>query len=97
MADPQEIPDLVTELVDLSKEYVRQETIEPLKKVGTHAGFGVAAGVLFAFGALFVVLGAYAGFRAALPEGEWWTVLSRFLTVLVAGGGAGIVAWRMTR
>lgn len=97
MADPKEIPDLVTELVDLSKEYVRQETIEPVKKLGKRAGFAIGAGLLFAFAALFVALGAYALFRTVLPDGEWWIVLARFLTVLTAAGGAGIVGWRMSR
>lgn len=97
MADPKEIPDLVTDLVDLSKEYLKQETIEPAKQLGKRAGFAVGAGLLFAFAALFLGLGAYALFRAVLPTGEWWVVLARFLTVLVAAGGAGIVGWRMSR
>jgi hypothetical protein len=97
MAGPQEIPELVTELVGMSKEYLRQETLEPAKKLGRLAGFGIGAGAVFAFAAMFVVLGAYALLREVLPEGEWWLVLSRFLTVVVALAGVGILGWRMSK
>lgn len=97
MSDPRELPQLIGELVDMSKEYLRQETIEPAKRLGRFAGIGLAAGVVFAFAALFVGLGAYALFGRVLPEGEWWVVLARGLTVLVTGAGAGLIAWRMTK
>jgi hypothetical protein len=32
MASPAELPQLVGEFVDLSKEYLRQETLEPAKQ-----------------------------------------------------------------
>lgn len=97
MPGPKEIPDLVVELVDLSKAYLRQETLEPAKRLGRYAGLGVAAGLVFGLGALFVGLGAYALFKAVLPDGEWWVVLARGLTVLATAGGAGLLGWRMTR
>jgi hypothetical protein len=28
-------------------------------------------------------------------DSQWWVVLSRFLTALVAAGVAGIIVWRM--
>jgi hypothetical protein len=97
MADPKELPQLVTELVDMSKEYLRQETIEPAKKLGRFAGLGLGAGFVFAFAALFVGLGSYALLGQVLPDGEWWMVLARGLTVIVCGGAAGLIAWRMTK
>ncbi len=97
MADPRELPQLVTELVDMSKAYLRQETIEPAKKLGRFAGMGLGAGAAFAVAALFFGLGAYALFGLLLPEGEWWVVLARGLTVLVTGAGAGLIAWRISK
>jgi hypothetical protein len=97
MAGPKEIPQLATELVDLSKQYLRQEVLEPLKKVGAHLGFGLGAGLLFAFAALFIALGAYQLYLAVLPEGEWWVVLARGLTLLTTAAGAGLIGWRMSR
>lgn len=96
-AEEKELPQLVTELVDLSKEYLRQETVEPAKRLGRHAGFGIGAGVIFAFGALFLGLGVYALFQLVLPEGEWWIVLARGLTVLACGGAAGLIGWRLSQ
>ncbi len=96
MADPKELPQLASELVDMSKEYLRQETIEPAKRLGKFAGFGLAAGLVFAFAALFFGLGVYALFRAVLPEGDWWLVAARGFTVLVVAGAAGLIGWRMS-
>ncbi len=95
MAKPQEIPGIVTELVDMSREYLRQETVEPAKKLGKHAGLGVGGGLLMAIGAVCAVWGSYYLFQILLPEGAWWVVLSRTLAFLVAVIGVGLVAWRM--
>lgn len=97
MARSQELPQLVTELVDMSKTYLQQETIDPAKRLGRMAGFGMAAGALLAFAGLFFVLGAYALFGVVLPDGEWWNVLARGLAALVAGAGAALVGWRMSQ
>ena len=92
---------MVSELVDMSKEYLRQETIEPAKKLGKFAGMGIGAGLIWAVAALFFMLGVYALFKAVLPgtagELDWWLVLARGLTVLVGAAGAGLLAWRMSK
>lgn len=97
MADPKELPQLVTELVDMSKEYLWQETVEPAKALGRFAGIALAAGVVFAVASLFAGLAAYALYRQVLPEGEWWVVLARGLTMLTTGAIAGLIGWRMTK
>jgi hypothetical protein len=95
MANPQEIPQLVTELYDMSREYLRQETIEPAKQLGKQAGMGIGGAMVMATGVFLLVLGLYAGLIMWLPEGEWWVVLARFITALAAVAGAGIVGWRI--
>ncbi len=97
MTNRKEIPELATELVELSKEYLIQETVEPAKRLGRLAGFGLAAGLLFAVAALFLGLGVYAAFRRLLPDGPWYVVAARGLTVVVTAGAAGIIGWRMTK
>lgn len=92
-----EIPDLVVELVDLSREYLREQTVEPLKRLGRHLGFGLAAGLVLAAAALYLGLAAYAGWKQLLPEGEWWTVAARGLTGVVTGGAAVLIMWRAIR
>lgn len=97
MADPKELPQLLTELVDMSKAYLRQETIEPAKELGRFAGIGLAAGAVFAIAALFGGLAAYALYRQVLPDGEWWLVLARGLTMLTTAAVAGLIGWRISK
>lgn len=94
---PQEIPELVSELVTMSKEYLRQETIEPAKRLGKHAGYGLGGGALFAFASFLLTLGLFAFLRRMLPETPWWGVAARFLTFVGAGGAAAFIGWRITR
>jgi len=97
MAEPHEIPQLTTELIDMSREYLRQETVEPAKQLGRAAGMGIGGALAISFGAFFMVLALYNGLKMWLPSGEWWVVLARGITALTAAGGAGLVAWRMQR
>jgi hypothetical protein len=97
MSDVREIPEQIGELFELSKEYLRQETIEPVKKLGRAAGMGLLASLLFSLGA---VLLAVAGMRLvvkALPDGELWSALGVFISVLVLAGVAGVIMWRASR
>lgn len=97
MADPKQIPELAVELYDMSKEYLRQETLEPAKRLGAFAGFGLGGAALLAVASVFAVLSAYSLLRLALPDGAWYLVLARGLTALAAGAGVGLAAWRMAR
>jgi hypothetical protein len=95
MPSPQEIPQLTSELIDMSRQYLRQETIEPAKALAKHAGMGIGGAMVLSLGALFLVLGLFSGLRVWLPSGQWFEVLARFLTAIGAAGAAGLVAWRM--
>src|SRR4029453_11942595 len=50
------VPEVATELWSLTKDYARQETIEPLKGVGRYVAFGFAGAVLGAFGVAMLLL-----------------------------------------
>lgn len=93
MAGPKEIPDLVGELVTVSKDYLTQEVVEPARTLGRRGGLGLAAGALYGIGALLLGLAVYPALLAVLPDGEWWVVLARLLTGLVTGGGAAFLGW----
>ena len=99
MAEPNEIPQIATELIDMSREYLRQETIEPAKRLGKVAGMGVGGALIVSIGTFLLAWGLYYGlialFREVAGLSRWWVVLSRFLTALVAAGVAGIIVWRM--
>jgi len=57
MSDPKGATSEVSELVDLLKRYVLQETIGPLKTMGRSLGFGAAAAIMFGIGATFALIG----------------------------------------
>lgn len=78
------IGDVVSELVELTKAYARQETIDPLKGVGRYLAYGLAGSLLLAIGVIELIL---AGLRALQTEtgstftGSWsW---APYLIVLV--------------
>jgi len=101
MPQPTEIPELATELFEMSKEYLRQETVEPMKRLGAYAGLGIGGGVALAIGTVFGVLALYAGMQTLMADlmndNEWYNVAARGITTVVAGVGAGLVAWRMSK
>jgi hypothetical protein len=95
MPEPHEIPQLTGELIDMSRDYLRQETLEPAKRLGKTAGMGIGGAIAVSLGAFLLVLALYSGLKMWLPRGEWWVVLARFITALAAAGIAGLVVWRM--
>ncbi len=89
MANPTELPELVGDFVDMSKEYLRQETMEPAKQLGRYAGFSIAAGLAFAIGLFFLSIAGMRGIIALLPDGPNWSALGYILAALslvVIGG-----------
>ena len=97
MADPQEIPQIASELVEMSREYLRQETLEPAKRLGRHAAMSIGGAVALSLGGFFFAWGLYYLLKIVLPEGAWYVVLSRFLTAVGAAGAAAVVVWRMQK
>ena len=80
-----ELPQLVTEFVDMSKEYLRQETVEPAKRLGRFAGFTVGAALLFAIGGVLLAIAGMRGIIYLLPEGPNWSALGYILGALAIG------------
>ena len=75
MAEIQDIPRLVREFVDLARDYLLQETVEPAKKLGYFAAMSLGAGALWSLGLLLV---SVAGLRArvgVLGDGLYWEAL----------------------
>jgi hypothetical protein len=50
------VPEVATELWALTKDYAKQETIEPLKGVGRYVAFGFAGAFLGALGVAMLLL-----------------------------------------
>ena len=91
-----EIPDLVSEFVDMSKEYLRQETVGRAQLVGRHAGVALGTALVSALATIFL---AVAGLRLLIdvmpgePTHQMWSGLAYVVAALVlAAIGAIIVA-----
>ncbi|NOY55955.1 MAG: hypothetical protein GXP34_08205 [Actinobacteria bacterium] len=97
MSDVSEIPEQVGELIDLSKQYLREQTIEPAKRLGRVAGMGFAAAVLFSIGALLLAIAGTRVLIGVLPDGALWSALGLLISVIVLSGVAGLIMWRATR
>ena len=85
------MPEVATELWGLTKDYARQETVEPLKGVGRYLGLRGRRALLSAASGVILLL--LAGLRAL--QTETGTHLHRqlswvpYLIVLVVAGRAG--------
>ena len=93
MATAQELPELISESIDLSKQYLKQETVEPAKRLGKVAGLGFAASFLFS---IAVLLGSVAVNRwiiDLLPDGRAWSGLGYVLSALLLVAVAGLIVY----
>ena len=91
VSDPSELPQLVTEMVDVSKEYIKGEVITPVRRLGGVSAKSVLAGVLFATGGFLLSIAGLRYAAAAAPASDLWqigvrAVFASGLLILVAGG-----------
>jgi amino acid transporter len=91
MAAVRELPELVREFVDMSKEYLRQETLDPAKELGRFAGISLGASAAFSLGALFLAVAGVRYIRDLLPDGPYWSALGYLIMAVVLAGVAGIL------
>ncbi|MFZ0170277.1 MAG: hypothetical protein WAL04_01220 [Acidimicrobiales bacterium] len=98
MADSKSAASEVTDLIDLLKRYVLQETLGPLKTIGRTLGFGAAAAVMFGLGSLFALIGVLRVLETETGStftGDWsWAPygLTFLAGVLLIGlGGVGLL------
>ncbi len=83
MADPKEIPQQVADLIELAKQYLRQETVEPMKNVGRTVVIALLSAFLLTLGALLLALGVHGYLGDMFPEGQLWSAASAALTSVV--------------
>lgn len=79
------IGEVVSELVDLTKAYAKQETVDPLKGVGRYLGYGVVGAILLSVGVILLMLAALRALQTETGTtftGNWsW---APYVIVLVA-------------
>ncbi len=92
------LPQLVLELKELVVDYVKQETVVPLRHLGRYLAFGVLGAFLLGLG---VVLLGVGGLRALQTEtgstftGDWsWAPYGIVVVVMLVGGA---LTWKTRR
>jgi hypothetical protein len=90
----------IGQVVDLVKEYVRQETLGPIKGAGRWLGRGVAGALLIGTGCVFLVLGALRMVQNEFGRsfrGQWMSLLPYLFAFVVSLAVMGVAAWRITK
>ena len=95
--DAKSIPQVASELWELSVAYAKQETVDPLKGLGRFLGYGVGGAILFGLGSILLLL---AGLRALQTETDsTFTGSLSFIPYLIVVAAAlllvGLVVWRV--
>ena len=97
MPDAREIPELTNELVELSKQYLKEQTLEPAKQLGRTFGMSLLAASLFAGGGVLIVVGTMRLLRESLPESQLWSAFAVLVTALLTLIVAGMIMYRAIR
>lgn len=97
MASVTELPDLVGEFIDLATRYLREQTIEPAKRLGRLAGFGFAAALLFILAAGFLAVAGMRLLLKVMPDGMVWSGVGYLAAAFSLLAVTGLVMWRATR
>lgn len=97
MAKTTELPEMVGEFIDLSKQYVREQTIEPAKKLGRLAGFGFAGAFVLTLAVTFLAVAGTRMIIRVLPDGAIWSGFGYILGSIALLMATGVLMWRVTK
>ena len=97
MAQFSELPDLVGEFIDMSRDYLRESTMEPARRLGRLAGFSFAASICFVLAAGFLAVAGMRWTLKVMPDGIVWSGLGYIAASMALLAGMGLVMWRATR
>ncbi|MFZ4810598.1 MAG: hypothetical protein ACOYL9_04565 [Ilumatobacteraceae bacterium] len=90
----------IAEVIDLVKEYARQETVGPLKGAGRWLAYGAAGSLLLGAAAVFAVLGLLRLVQNEFGEtfsGRWMALLPYLFALLVSIAIIGIALSRIKK
>ena len=93
-------PGSISEVIDLVKEYARQETLGPIKGAGRWLAAGAAGALLLGTGCVFLVLGVLRMVQNEFGRsfrGSWTTMLPYLFAFVASLAVIGVAAWRITK
>jgi hypothetical protein len=93
------IPEVTSELWALTRDYAKQETIDPLKGVGRYLTFGVPGAVLIGFGVVLLMLAALRALQTQTGSTFHGSLswLPYMIVLVAAAGLAALAVTRITR
>ncbi len=86
-----EISRLLSELLDLSKAYLEQEALAPLRRTARFAGISLLSGLFLAVGWVLLWVAGLRLIQDLLPDTPLWSVLAYGLAALLAVGLAALI------
>lgn len=97
MTKAKELPEHAVEFVEMAKQYVQEQTLEPAKALGRLAGVGLAAAAVLMLAAVFLGIAMMRLIVDVLPDGKMWSGLGLILAAIGLFGVTGLVMWRATK
>ncbi len=91
MTDPKELPQQVSELIELAKQYLRQETVDPLRNLGHSVAKALAVACLLGLAAVLLSLALHRFLIETFPDTSWWGVAAAGITSMVFLAAALVV------
>lgn len=95
MADPKELPQQFADLVESTKQYLRQETIDPLRRTGRSVARGAVVAFLVGLGAVLLAMALDRLLSDVLPDDGLWQAGAAAITGAAFSLVAVMVATRI--
>jgi hypothetical protein len=97
-AEDKSTGEVVSDLVELLKNYAQQETVDPLKNLGRFVGFGTGAAVCWGIAGTLITIGVLRVVQVEtrdLFDGNWSWV--PYIAALVVSGAMTVMSLRLIR
>jgi len=97
--DPKSIPQVATELWELTVAYAKQETVDPLKGLTRFLGYGLSGSLALGFGAVLLLLSLLRGLQTETSTTftgnlSW---VPYVIVVMTAALFVALVMWRVVK
>ena len=89
--------DTIDELKAMVTDYAKQQTVEPLKRLGDWVKFGLAGAIFLAMGGFLLGLGVLRLFQTMDWTDNNWSFLPYLIVFALLIAGAGGCFWAMTK